>query len=237
MYLAYASTHAGHSENDQSDLSYRRDIRRHLPAGASGFRVLDIGAGQGDLVRLLLRDGFAARGVDISPEQVELARAAGLTQVELNDFHAVLDTSGSGWDAVVATDLLEHLDKAEVLRTFDEVRGALRPGGRFIARVPNAVSPMGGNYMYGDITHQTWLTRRSIQQLAAVSGFGRVDVFACGPKAHGPTSALRAAIWKPISGLLKLALAAETGQLTGHIVTQNLVFVARQANSPKAAAS
>jgi 2-polyprenyl-3-methyl-5-hydroxy-6-metoxy-1,4-benzoquinol methylase len=233
MYLAYASTHAGRSERGQADLSYRRDIRPHLPATISGARVLDIGAGQGDLIRLLVDDGFAAQGVDISPEQVDLARAAGLTQVELNDFHRVLDTADGSWDAVIATDLLEHLEKAEVLRTFDEVRYALRPGGVFIARAPNAVSPMGGNYMYGDITHQTWLTRRSVHQLAAVAGFDRVDVYACPPIVHGPTSALRAAIWKPISGLLKLALAAETGQLTGHIITQNLVFVAHQAGSSK----
>jgi hypothetical protein len=36
-------------------------------------------------------------------------------------------------------------------------------------------------------------------------------------------------VWKPVSGLLKIALAAETGQLRGHVVTQNLTFVARQA--------
>ena len=32
--------------------------------------------------------------------------------------------------------------------------------------------------------------------------------------------------WKPISGLFKLALAVETGAVRGHVVTQNLTFVA-----------
>jgi hypothetical protein len=44
---------------------------------------------------------------------------------------------------------------------------------------------------------------------------------------HGLSSAVRALVWKPVSGLLKLALAAETGVLRGHIITQNLTFVAR----------
>jgi hypothetical protein len=34
---------------------------------------------------------------------------------------------------------------------------------------------------------------------------------------------------EPVSGLLKIALAAETGQFRGHVVTQNLTFVARKA--------
>ena len=76
--------------------------------------------------------------------------------------------------AVTATDLLEHLTKPEVLATFDAAAAALRPGGRFIARVPNAVSPFGGHIRYGDFTHETWFTARSVRQLAAAAGFGPV---------------------------------------------------------------
>ena len=35
-------------------------------------------------------------------------------------------------------------------------------------------------------------------------------------------------LWKPLSGLLKLALAVETGSVRGHIVTQNLTFTAEK---------
>jgi 2-polyprenyl-3-methyl-5-hydroxy-6-metoxy-1,4-benzoquinol methylase len=226
FYASYTSTHAGRSSATAATLIYRRDIRPNLPAEAPGRRVLDIGCGQGDLVRLLRGDGFDAWGVDISPEQVEIARRSGLNQVELGDFHAHLDSTGNAWDAIIATDVLEHLDKAEVIRTFDHARQALRPRGVFIARVPNAVSPTGGHVMYGDFTHQTWFTRRSVAQLAAVAGFGSVRIFPCPPIAHGAKSAARVLAWKPLSGLFKLALAAETGELRGHIVTQNLAFVA-----------
>jgi 2-polyprenyl-3-methyl-5-hydroxy-6-metoxy-1,4-benzoquinol methylase len=226
LYESYAATHAGYGNPVAAGLSYRRDIRPHLPPGG---RVLDIGCGQGELVRLLAADGFAAAGIDISPEQVGIAHAAGLDQVTLGDFHALLRSSAGGWDAVVATDVLEHLVKDEVVATFDDVRRALRPGGVFVARVPNAVSPMGGHTMFGDLTHETWFTRRSVAQLAAVAGFASVAGYPCPPRAHGPASAVRALVWKPVSGLLKLALAAETGTLRGHIVTQNLSFVARTA--------
>lgn len=227
-YEAYASTHAGPGDPVAARLVYRRDLRPRLVGVARGGRVLDIGCGQGDLVRLLGADGFDAHGVDISAEQVGLAQRSGLTQVVLGDFHDRLALDPGSWDAVVATDVLEHLDKARVARTFDDVRRALRPGGVFLARVPNAVSPTGGHIMYGDFTHETWFTRRTVAQLAAVAGFATVATFACPPVAHGLLSACRAVCWKPISGLYKFALAAETGQLRGHIVTQNLTFAARR---------
>ena len=108
-------------------------------------------------------------------------------------------------------------------------RRALVPGGVFVARVPNAVSPFGGHIRYGDFTHESWYTARSVRQLAAAAGFGSVTVLPCPPIAHGLVSAARAALWQPISALCKIALAAETGVLRGHIVTQNLTFVARKA--------
>lgn len=227
FYESYTSTHAGIRQHRANHLIYRRDIRPHVPASPSHARVLDIGCGQGDLVRLMLADGLDAYGVDISPEQVEIARTAGLDRVELGDFQQRLTHSTGTWDAVVATDLLEHLHRDDLARTFDNIRRALRPGGVFIARVPNAVSPTGGHIMYGDITHQCWFTHRSIAQIATVTGFVTVNAFACPPPIGGLKSAIRTMVWCAFSGLWKLALIAETGQVRGHIVTQNLTFVAR----------
>ena len=53
-----------------------------------------------------------------------------------------------------------------------------------------------------------------------------MGVSGCPPQVHSTASAVRVVIWKPVSGLLKLALAAETGAVRGHIVTQNLTFAA-----------
>lgn len=229
LYEAYASTHSGRADAAAAALIYRRDIRPHLPARSRGARVLDIGCGQGGIVRLLHRDGYAAHGVDTSPEQVRIARAAGCGDIALGDFFTYLDSVAGSWAAIVATDVLEHLGKDEVVRAFGQVHAALAPDGVFVARVPNAVSPIGGNVMFGDFTHESWFTRRAVAQLAAVSGFARVEVLACPPAVHGVVSAARALLWKPISGLVKLALAAETGELRGHITTQNLTFVAHKA--------
>lgn len=225
LYEAYASQHAGHGSARATRIIYRRDISPLLPPPSAG-PVVDIGCGSGELVRCLLDDGYDAAGIDVSPEQVAIAHDAGIAQVSHGDYQSLLRDNRGQLAAVTATDLLEHLTKPEVLAAFDAVAAALRPGGRFIARVPNAVSPFGGHIRYGDFTHETWFTATSVRQLGAAAGFGQVRVIGCPPPVHGLASALRVAVWKPVSGLLKLALAAETGTVRGHIVTQNLTFAA-----------
>ncbi|WBB81191.1 class I SAM-dependent methyltransferase [Micromonospora sp. WMMD882] len=232
FYDSYVSTtEAGNSNTEANTFTYRRQIRPYLPEGPAQLRILDIGCGQGHLVQIMLTDGLDAYGVDISPEQVALARSRGLDRVELGDFRSWLATEHA-WDAVIATDILEHLGKDDVMRTFDQVARALKPGGVFVARVPNAVSPTGGNIMYGDITHQTWFTQRSLAQLAAVAGFESVRFAACTPPVHGFRSLLRAGVWRAFSAVWKASLVAETGRVRGHIVTQNLVCVAQASRSP-----
>jgi 2-polyprenyl-3-methyl-5-hydroxy-6-metoxy-1,4-benzoquinol methylase len=228
LYQAYASEHAGHGGSEATALAYRRDIRPMLPLPSAG-RVVDIGCGHGELVRLLLGDGYDAVGVDVSPEQVALAHAEGLNQVHQGEYRDLLTERGIRFAAVTATDLLEHLTKSEVLETFDCVIEALAPGGVFVARVPNAISPLGGHIRYGDFTHESSYTARSIKQLAAAAGFTSVTVRPCLPVAHGLISTARMAVWELVSGMYKIALAAETGILRGHVVTQNLMFAAGKA--------
>ena len=227
LYQAYASQHSGSDAGGAAAFIYQRDIRPMLPSPETG-PVVDIGCGQGELVRLMTADGYDARGIDISPEQVAIARAAGLNQVQQGDYRDILGARNGQFAAVTATDVLEHLTKDEVLAAFDHVAAALAPNGVFVARVPNAVSPFGGNIRYGDFTHESWYTERSVRQLAAATGFASVMVLPCPPVAHGLVSAMRLVAWKNVSALCKLALAAETGSLRGHIVTQNLTFSAQK---------
>lgn len=115
-----------------------------------------------------------------------------------------------------------------MLQTSDDVAAALAPGGVFVGRVPNAVSPLGGHIQAGDFTHQTSFTARSIPQLAMAADFNAVLARSSPPVAHRLASAARVMVWQVVSACYRIALAAETGMLRGHIVTMNLTFAARK---------
>jgi len=226
MYEAYATTHAGITELGPSKSVFDRDIASHLPIDRKS-RIIDIGCGQGHIVQHLLTNGYVnAKGIDVSPEQVEIARSSGVTSVELGDFRQVLETSK--FNVVIATDLLEHLSKEDLLKATDQVFRALEEEGIFIVRVPNATSPFGGRFRYGDLTHELSFTSGSLRQLGSLAGFSSVEFFACSPQVHGAKSLVRAIVWRTVSALMKLALAAETGAVRGHVVTQNIVAVFRK---------
>lgn len=227
MYERYASTHAG-LEGRASPRVLRRDVLRHLRFADRAGEVLDLGCGQGDLVRFLVGEGFAQTvGVDASPEQVEIAIRRGSVSVSRSSATKALCHRQGLLSAVTALDFLEHLTRAELLETVELARAALTTDGVLIARVPNASSPFGGSMRHGDMTHESSFTSRSIRQLAALAGFSRVEVFPCPPVVHGPVSLLRGLVWRVFAGFIKLALATETGSFD-HVVTQNLVFVARK---------
>jgi cyclopropane fatty-acyl-phospholipid synthase-like methyltransferase len=98
-------------------------------------RVLDIACGFGGTLRTLARMGCYVRGIDISENCVEHARAAadeaGLDEkidVDVGDFHNI-DSEPDAWDAVICQEAIIH--SADRPRVFAEVFRVLKPGGTF----------------------------------------------------------------------------------------------------------
>lgn len=208
----------------------RRLIEQHFPADRTAA-VLDLGCGHGALLHFAREAGYTnLRGVDGSPEQVAAARRLGIDGVEEGDLRDTLAAQpDASLDVVIAFDVIEHFTRDELLPFVDEVRRVLKPGGRWIIHVPNGESPFGGRMRYWDLTHELAFTRTSLAQLLLASGFAEVRCFEDQPVVHGAKSALRWALWQGFRGLLRLYIAAETGDAGGgHIFSQNLLAVARR---------
>jgi 2-polyprenyl-3-methyl-5-hydroxy-6-metoxy-1,4-benzoquinol methylase len=221
LYETYATEHSGVNLGPRTERALVAQILTHLPATG---RMLDIGAGQGALVRLMASRGYDALGIDLSPEQVAIGRQHGI-DVREADLRGFLQDHAAEFDGITAIDLLEHFDKPDVLPILDLIYGALKPGGVLVVRTPNGSSPFAGRLRYGDFTHGTIYASRSVRQLTAAAGFESVALFDAPPVAHGVISLARLLIWRLVAAACKLALAAETGERPrAHIVTQNLVF-------------
>lgn len=234
LYGRYISTHFGeHREISVDGLERQLPVLRryfgHLLPKDKTANILDIGCGYGALLYFLRKEGYVnVWGVDLSPEQVAAARRLGFEHVHCADGLEFLKAKREFFQAVIASDLLEHLKKDEVVRLLEAAYEALTPGGTLVVQTANAESPFFGTIRYGDFTHELAFTRHSVAQLFSVAGFTGVRVYPAGPVVHGLFSAVRLVLWHGIKLLLCMYQAVETGCLTGHIFTRDLIAAARK---------
>jgi ubiquinone/menaquinone biosynthesis C-methylase UbiE len=106
--------------------SARRIVLRLLGDGPG--RLIDIGCGGGAHAAALAERGWTVTGVDVSPAQLELARARGIEVVEA-DASAVPFEDGS-FDA--AFSMFTHTDVDDFSAMLREAARVLRPGGSFV---------------------------------------------------------------------------------------------------------
>ncbi len=107
----------------------------HLTA-VPGGRLLEVGCGSGQALRVLGELGWDAEGVDFDRAAVERARARGLA-VRLGSLREQ-GYAAESFDAVVMSHLIEHVP--DPLLVLEECRRVLKPGGRLVILTPNAGS-------------------------------------------------------------------------------------------------
>jgi ubiquinone/menaquinone biosynthesis C-methylase UbiE len=107
----------------------RADLRR-------GQRVLEIGCGTGNLLTALGRRGLDIEAVGVDPDPAALRRArrkAVRRKLPIRyerGFAGELPLPDAGFDRVLSSFMLHHLEGEERLRALREVRRVLRPGGQ-----------------------------------------------------------------------------------------------------------
>jgi SAM-dependent methyltransferase len=102
-------------------------------------RGLDLGCGDGKLMRILLEACQAPRslvGVDIDPLETRDAAESGMYQRVHTVPAARIPEPGAAFDFVFSNSVLEHIDEIEPV--IAEVARLLRPGGSFLFTVPGA---------------------------------------------------------------------------------------------------
>lgn len=234
LYARYGETHlsAATAPTTAETMAYDAKVFRRrfgplLPADR-GAAIFEAGAGAGSFLKYLAAEGYArAEGLEQDPAQVALGARLGVPGLGHGDARAKLAGSREAYDCVVAIDLLEHLRKDELFPFLEAVRGALKPGGVFIWRAPNADGPFFGRVRYGDLTHELAFTRHSAWQLMRAAGFADVEVLAEEPVVTGARSALRRALWLLCAAAARVYLFAES-YAQGSLLTANLIVRARR---------
>jgi SAM-dependent methyltransferase len=174
-----------------------------------GAAILDLACGAGEFLYYLRSRGYtAARGIDLSGEQLALARGMGLQNVAPEDALSHLRAHPHSYDFILASHIVEHLPKGEVVEGLGLMGKALRADGRLVVLLPNAGSPLGLPYAFGDFTHEVYFTAMSLAQAAALAGLPIIRIAGIAPDRRRATGLVKAALW---AGLLRPLLVAVLG--------------------------
>ncbi len=232
IYARYRETHPNAAPPTAAGFAYEARVHektfgRLLPADRKA-KIFEIGCGAGSFLNYLRGAGYRdASGMDQDEGQIAAAGKMGVAGASLGDGFAHLARTPAAYDCVIAIDVVEHLTKDELFGRLDAVLAALKPGGTFIWRAPNADGPFFGRVRYGDLTHELAFTKDSARQLMAVAGFTDVEVFPEEPVVTGARSLLRAALWKLFALKARLYLFAES-YAQDSLLTANLIARARK---------
>jgi len=143
-----------------------------------GRRLLDVGAADGLLSRLMTARGFKVTALEADPVAAE-AGAAHCERMIVADLDRGLPQLDGDFDAIVCADVLEHLrNPAAILMA---LRCSLAAGGAVVISIPNIahawvrLSLLAGRFDYAergilDRTHLRFFTRRTLGALVTGAG-------------------------------------------------------------------
>lgn len=132
-YAAVAEVYAETLTGELDHLPFERWLLERVAAEADG-PVVEVGCGPGHVTAHLAALGAEARGLDLTPEMVEVARARfpGV-RYDVGDLRRLMrPESAAGWGAVLAWYSLIHLADSELPGALDALVRPLAPGGLLV---------------------------------------------------------------------------------------------------------
>ena len=174
-YARYART-VSRRENPLAYLADEEDtywaIEQYLSRymKATMPRLLEVGSGLGYLTYAVSRRGYDIRGLDISPIAVASARARFGDLYDCGNLLSVAASMEGSYDAVVMTELIEHLPN--LVELLVAALRLVKPTGDLVLTTPNKSASPAHVLWDTDAppVHLWWLSEKSIATLAARLG-------------------------------------------------------------------
>jgi len=171
IYVAFEDQFRG------SDAAIEDRLKGYVPIFSGCADVLDIGCGRGELLAALKAAGVPARGIYVNDSMVTAARERGLdaTRADALAYLGALPDRSLG--GIVATQVVEHLEPAYLVRLLDAAARTLRPGAPIVLETINPACWLAFFSSYiRDFTHVRPVHPETLQYLLRASGFERVTI-------------------------------------------------------------
>jgi 2-polyprenyl-3-methyl-5-hydroxy-6-metoxy-1,4-benzoquinol methylase len=179
-------------------------------ADAGQQPVLDLGCGRGAFLEMLRERGVDARGIDIDPHAVAIARSRGLDVSEGDLLEALRAWPDASLGAVVSFQVVEHLPLPKVQDLLHLAHEKLRPDGTLVLETVNVSSAYALAHGWSiDPTHRLRLHPRVLRALAEAAGFQNVELQSAGEIERGDLLESGAALRGEISARLDWIFAPQ----------------------------
>ena len=181
VYNSYLTTHPFYSCDPLNlDLSFRifnANYLKFLPVDKTA-RILDIGCGIGHFLAYVKSNNYNNfLGVDISKEQIDHCKKNVTKKVQLiNNLNAFLKENKNLFGFILMNDVIEHVQKEEIIETLSLVLASLKKDGKVLIRTVNLKNRWGMAVRYMDFTHTTGFTEESIRQVMLTAGFKNISL-------------------------------------------------------------
>jgi hypothetical protein len=100
-----------------------------------------------------------------------LRRAQGAGFPAVSSFSSIQISEQHTFQVVTAFDVLEHIRREDLVNFLRDIRSVCSRDAVVILRFPNGDNPFSLFMQNGDVTHQTWIGRGMLRQIAHLAGF------------------------------------------------------------------
>jgi 2-polyprenyl-3-methyl-5-hydroxy-6-metoxy-1,4-benzoquinol methylase len=194
-------------------------------------RILDLGCGIGHFLYYTKKKGYKhVIGVDFSKECVDKTKQLNLGfEIKESDIMDFLKNNFQKFEVIVMNDIIEHLEKENILLVLRLINKALSEDGIIIVKTPNASNMItGSSSRYIDFTHTTCFTNESMSQVLKMTGFNDVKVYGQQMMMFNPLINLILGIFYGLQYIILRLLFLINGRKTTKIFSKTLIATGKK---------
>ena len=169
LYAAFEDQFRGSAEDVEQRLRYYLPFLQELTPDS---KILDLGSGRGDWLRLLRKEGFKPAGVEINEVFAAETRKQGFEIVHGDMMVHLGRQPDNSLDLITVFHLIEHLNSEKLFLLLDEIQRTLKPGGRVFMETPSPENiVVAACNFYADPTHQKPVNPHTLVFILKQKGF------------------------------------------------------------------
>ncbi len=159
--------------------------KKYIRFFSGSKKVLDIGCGRGEFMKLLVKAGIEAEGVDLSSSMLKEAEKEGLNCIKSDALNYLKNCKPDTFDGIFSAQVIEHLSPDYLKDMVSESFRVLKKSGILLLETINPLSVFAmTNIYYLDVTHKQPLHPEFMRYLLGTYGFERIEIKFSDPPAE-----------------------------------------------------